>query len=120
MTVYAAFDQRVTTPGAWLSDWTKTDLTVTGSNDVIFVLYAKEVSAGDTVTLGENGQSASCVNYIVMAVADEDFVEVAVGRLDADDLVAAVEDPLSAVAVGVLDADALARLDVELVVRRVP
>ncbi len=68
MTVYAAFDQRVTTPGAWLSDWTKTDLTAVSSNDVTFVFYAKEVNAGDTVTLGENGQSASCVNYTVFAV----------------------------------------------------
>ncbi len=68
MTVYAAFDERVTTPGAWLSDWTKTDLTVMGDNDVTFVLYAKEVSKGDIVTLGENGQSASCVNYTVFAV----------------------------------------------------
>ncbi len=67
MTVYAAFDQRVTTLPAWLSDWTKTDLTAAASNDVVFVLYAKEVSAGDTVTLGENGQSASCVNYTVFA-----------------------------------------------------
>lgn len=68
MTVYAAFDQRVTTPGAWLSEWTKTDLTAVSSNDVTFVLYEKEVSKGDTVTLGENGQSASCVNYTVFAV----------------------------------------------------
>ncbi|MBQ9110595.1 MAG: RICIN domain-containing protein [Oscillospiraceae bacterium] len=67
MTVYAAFDQRVAAAPAWLSGWTLTDLTAVNSNDVTFVFYAKEVKAGDTVTLGENGQSASCVNYTVFA-----------------------------------------------------
>ncbi len=75
MSVYAAFDQRVTTAPAWLSSWTKSDMTVTCSNDVTLVLYAKEVSAGDTVTLGENGQSASCVNYTVFAVEAEASTE---------------------------------------------
>ena len=68
MTVYAAFDQRVAAAPAWLSGWTLTDLTAVNSNDVTFVFYAKEVKAGDTVTLGENGQSASCVNYTIFAV----------------------------------------------------
>ncbi|MBQ8926685.1 MAG: RICIN domain-containing protein [Oscillospiraceae bacterium] len=68
LTVYAAFDARVTTPPAWLSDWTKTELTFRNSNDVQFVVYAREVQQGERVTLGENGQSSGCVNYTVMAV----------------------------------------------------
>jgi rhamnogalacturonan endolyase len=64
-TVYAAFDSRVTSAPAWLSGWTKTDMTAVNSKDVTFVIYALEVNAGDTVTLGTNGQSASCVNYTV-------------------------------------------------------
>ncbi len=78
MNVYAAFDERViNTNGApaWLSDWTKTELTVTSSNPVTFILYVKEVAEGDTVTLGENGQSASCVNYTVFAAAAEEVTE---------------------------------------------
>jgi hypothetical protein len=64
-TVYAAFDSRVTSAPAWLSGWTKTDMTAVNSKDVTFVIYALAVNAGDTVTLGTNGQSASCVNYTV-------------------------------------------------------
>ena len=58
----------MTTPPAWLSDWTKTELTFRNSNDVQFVVYAREVQQGERVTLGENGQSSGCVNYTVMAV----------------------------------------------------
>lgn len=69
MTVYAAFDQRVSNAPAWLSGWTKTDLTAVNSKSVTFVLYKLDCKAGDTITLGTNGQSASCVNYTVFAVA---------------------------------------------------
>ncbi len=81
ITVYVAFDQRVITGDAanglpaWASSWTDSGLTATSSNDVTFVLYAKEFSAGETVTLGTNGQSASCLNYTVFAVAAETIVE---------------------------------------------
>ena len=66
-TLYIGLDSRVTTAPAWLSGFTKCEDTVQTSNDVTFVLYAKPVRAGDTVTLGANGQSAGCMNYIVMA-----------------------------------------------------
>ncbi len=64
-TVYVAMDDRVTEIPAWLSGWTKTDLTAANSKSVTFEIYALEVNAGDAVTLGTNGQSASCVNYTV-------------------------------------------------------
>lgn len=67
MTVYVALDSRVTTVPAWLSDYTKTEMTAVNNKDVTFVLYAREVKAGETVTLGANGQSAGCVNYVVFA-----------------------------------------------------
>ncbi len=75
--VYAAFDQRVITGDAanglpaWAANWEDTGLTATTSNDVTFLFYAKEVAAGETVTLGTNGQSASCLNYTAFAVAAE-------------------------------------------------
>ncbi len=72
--VYAALDQRVTTLPAWLSDWEKTDGTVTNSKNVTFILYKRSVPAGEIVTLGENGQSSGCVNYTVFAVEQGTFV----------------------------------------------
>ncbi|MBQ8960271.1 MAG: RICIN domain-containing protein [Ruminococcus sp.] len=65
---YAAFDSRVTTPGAWLSGWTKTSLTIQTSNSVTFELYEKELSAGEKVKIGANGQSYQCMSYFVLAV----------------------------------------------------
>ncbi|MBQ8921861.1 MAG: RICIN domain-containing protein [Oscillospiraceae bacterium] len=67
-TVYVALDNRVETAPSWLAGWTKTDLTVQNSNNVTYVLYAKEFGAGETVTLGENGQVSGCVHYAVITV----------------------------------------------------
>lgn len=67
MTVYAAFDSRVENAPAWLSTWEKTDLTAENNKGVTYVIYSLNVSSGDTVTLGANGQSQGCVNYAVFA-----------------------------------------------------
>ena len=64
-TVYIALDSRVENVPAFMSGYTKTDLTASTSNDVTYVLYAKDVSQGETVTLGSQGQSAYCINYTV-------------------------------------------------------
>ena len=61
--VYAAMDTRVDPLPAWLSGWEQTDLTFDNTGDVHFRCYAKELAAGETVTLGANGQSSYCVNY---------------------------------------------------------
>ncbi|MBE6848411.1 MAG: rhamnogalacturonan lyase [Ruminococcus sp.] len=68
MTVYVAMDSRVEPLPAWLDDWTKTDMTAASSNDVVFHLYAKELNAAQSVTLGANGQDSYCVNYTVFSV----------------------------------------------------
>ncbi len=65
ITVSVAVDTRVENTPAFLTDWTKTDLTAASSNDVAFVIYQKNFSAGDTLTFGSNGQSYQCVNYAV-------------------------------------------------------
>ena len=70
MTLYVAQDGRVTTSPAWLSTWEKTNLTFQSSNDVSFTVYQTKLSAGENITLGQNGQAAGCINYSVMAVAD--------------------------------------------------
>lgn len=80
-TIYVAFDQRVLEgenaagAPAWLNGWTKTDMTAVSSNDVTFVFYSYEAAAGETVVLGTNGQSASCVNYVAFAVASDEQLE---------------------------------------------
>lgn len=68
MTLYVALDARVKNVPAWLSDWTLTELTATNSKDVKFRLYSREMTSGESVTLGTNGQSVSCVNYTIFAV----------------------------------------------------
>ncbi len=69
VTVYLAFDARVTTLPDWVSEYTATDLTFTSSNEVTYVVYSKDFASGETVTLGQNGQSSGCVNYTVLVKA---------------------------------------------------
>ena len=73
--VYIAIDVRTAVP-SWLSDWTATGQTCTTSNDVTFDLYSKEFAQGASVTLGTNGQSASCINYTAMAVEQSGAAEI--------------------------------------------
>ncbi|MBQ8515919.1 MAG: RICIN domain-containing protein [Ruminococcus sp.] len=84
MTVYVALDNRVTTVPAWLSSWTKTDMTVTSNRTVTYNLYSLACKAGDTVTLGTNGQSGGCVNYTVFAAITEEKPAVIQGDVNAD------------------------------------
>lgn len=65
VTVYIGLDSRVEKVPSWMGDYVKTDLTSTSSNDVTFVLYSKDFTAGETVTLGSNEQSYQCMNYVV-------------------------------------------------------
>jgi hypothetical protein len=72
MIVSVALDARVEAAPAWLDSWTDSGMTLTTSNDVTMKIYQKSVKAGEAVTLGTNGQSTYCVNYIVLAVAEAD------------------------------------------------
>ena len=65
LTLYVGLDNRVEAVPAWMSGYTKTDMTAVSSNDVIFEIYQTDVKAGTLVQLGSNGQSYQCVNYIV-------------------------------------------------------
>ncbi len=88
--VYVALDSRVADQGAvqpWLSDWTLTDMTATNNNSVSFILYEKVVKAGETVTLGANGSSTSCVGYAVLAVPDSGADAPLIGDIVKDDAV---------------------------------
>jgi len=64
--VFVALDSRVTNKPAFLADFVNTGATILNSNDVVYNVYCKRCSAGETVTLGSNGQSTGCVNYTVL------------------------------------------------------
>lgn len=64
--IYVGFDTRVETLPEWMSGWEETGLSATTDNEVTFSFLKKSVPSGETVELGENGQSAYCVNYVVL------------------------------------------------------
>ncbi|MBR4201624.1 MAG: rhamnogalacturonan lyase [Oscillospiraceae bacterium] len=88
VTLYVGVDSRVENAPAWLADWNQTNQTIQTSNDVTFNLYTKTLNAGDTVTLGANGQSTGCMNYIVLAAADRDAL---IGDVNLDGTVTAAD-----------------------------
>ncbi len=63
--VYIALDTRVDPAPDWMADYTKTELSAANSQDVTYVLYRKDFSAGETVTLGMNSTSGYTTNYTV-------------------------------------------------------
>ena len=69
MTVYIALDNRLSARPVWLSNYTKTGMTIQNNNSVTFDIYQRDIKSGTIVTLGTNGQSSSCVNYTVFAKA---------------------------------------------------
>lgn len=67
-TLTLAVDQRVDTAGNladWIAGFTRLSDTALTSNDVTMLLFTKNLQAGETVTLGTNNMSGSCVNYTV-------------------------------------------------------
>jgi len=80
--VYVAMDTRVSTAPVWLSDWTlQADMTAEasdGNQTVTYRLYSRAVEAGETITLGTNGQASGCVGYTVMTVDDESSDDVVI------------------------------------------
>lgn len=84
ITLYVALDQRVNPVPAWLGTWQKTDMTIKNSKNVVFDLYAVDVSAGESVTIGGNGQSASCVNYTILATERSAASAVNYGDVNCD------------------------------------
>lgn len=69
ITVYAAFDNRVSALPSWMAGSEKTGETFTSSNGVTYDVYSVNVSEGTEFVLGSNGQSAGCVNYSVFVKA---------------------------------------------------
>ena len=66
MMLYVGLDSRVENVPDWLGDYTLMRTLLTSSNEVSFMMYRKDVKAGEKVTLGSNGQSYMCVNFVVL------------------------------------------------------
>ncbi len=66
ITVSVLLDSRVENVPAWLNGWNPTALHAETTNDVIFDVYQQDFKAGTQISLGENGQSAYCINYTVI------------------------------------------------------
>lgn len=67
ITLFTVIDSRVTAIPSWLSDWIVSDEIITNSDGIVYSLYKTDLSAGETVTLGTNGQSTGCTGYTVIA-----------------------------------------------------
>ncbi len=102
ITVSVAVDARTEKTPEFLTDWTKTELTAVSSNDVTFVIYQKNFSKGDMVTLGANGQAAYCVNYTVF-LTEQKAAEPAETEIQ-------TEAPVSVIIWG--DADCSGKVDI--------
>lgn len=76
ITVYVAMDSRVTEIlPLWLNSWTKTNFTMKTSNDLTLELFKKNVGAGEIVTLGTNGGNGNSVNYVVLAINQQNIIK---------------------------------------------
>ncbi len=67
MTIIVALDSRVTTAPEWLKTWGTYDSTIESNKGVTYKLYGKKLAKGEKTSLGTNGQSIGCVNYMVLA-----------------------------------------------------
>lgn len=87
MSLYVCLDSRVENVPEWLSDYVQMRTLCTSDNDVTFAVYKKDVKKDEKITLGGNGQTYMCVNYTVIAVANEEAVlppEPVAGDIDND------------------------------------
>ena len=72
ITVFVAMDSRVVPVlPDWLKGWEKTEDTVLSSNDLTYMIYAKTLRSGETMTLGMNGGNGNNTNYFVLAKLTE-------------------------------------------------
>jgi hypothetical protein len=89
MSLYVGLDSRVEKMPDWLSGYTLMRTLCKSDNDVTFMMYKKDVKAGEKISLGSNGQTYQCVNYIVMAVgtAAEPPVSYGIGDINTDGMI---------------------------------
>ncbi|MBR6069507.1 MAG: hypothetical protein IKP78_02810 [Ruminococcus sp.] len=85
ITVYVGIDTRAESNAGWLSDWTKTSMTMTddGSPAVTYNVYRKDAKNGEKVTLGAVNMNAA-VNYIVVATEYSEHQGTAASQNDTE------------------------------------
>ena len=66
ISVFVGVDTRVEPNAGWLSDWTKTEMTMTDDGDpvITYNVYRKDAKSGQQVTLGAVNMTTA-VNYVV-------------------------------------------------------
>ena len=66
ITVFVGVDTRAESNAGWLSDWTKTEMTMTddGNPNITYNVYRKDAKSGQKVTLGAVNMTTA-VNYVV-------------------------------------------------------
>ncbi len=66
--IFVAFDDRVVTKPAWFKDWVDTgeDIVNSEPTPTVFSIFKKSFPANSTVSLGQNGQSKTCGQYMVI------------------------------------------------------
>jgi len=69
-TIYVAYDATITSPAAWLADWTKTGDQILTTDVKLLTIYKKSFAAGE-VALGGNGGGSSNSMYVVLVKPDE-------------------------------------------------
>lgn len=76
ITVYIALDSRVVERDlpSWINGWTKTFDILETSNGLTGIIYMKDFSEGDKITLGTNGSPDGVVMYSVFAVQKDGAV----------------------------------------------
>ncbi len=86
ITIFVGLDSRVTNVPDWLSGFAKNNAVIKTTNDITFELYSYSLKSGDTFTLGANGQSSGCMNYIVLASdsAGSDISSEIIGDVNMD------------------------------------
>ncbi|RPJ08333.1 MAG: hypothetical protein EHM28_04610 [Spirochaetaceae bacterium] len=66
ISVFVAFDDRVSPMPEWTKGWTDTNLDIVVAGPLVMSIYGKIFPKGSVVNLGPNGQSAGCVQYFVL------------------------------------------------------
>lgn len=105
--VYLGVDTRAEGNATWLSNWTKTSLTLTddGNPNVTYNIYKKDVKSGQKVTLGAVNMNTA-VNYVVAATDyNESIVTQPTQPVTTEPVITTSQDPSNDFIYGDLDYD---------------
>ncbi|MCL2456932.1 MAG: pectate lyase, partial [Defluviitaleaceae bacterium] len=70
ISVFVGFDSRIAAPPAWLNGWTRTEKSVTATDQsnadrtIFYEIFTRDFNAGERIILGTNGQSSGILMYL--------------------------------------------------------